>query len=172
MKTRNKNPKEIMKMNKTILPSIAWLGFYTVGAILSTIYYTLQTTNVFNVRYFDNLLLWFGAMFFSFIPNVMSLEPPPTVYFVYDVWHLLLTLGFFSVYLIYGIIKKKKFVRVMVPVFIGLTIIPALFNSMIFFPFGFVLWSFVTIPGGFALYSSLRKDFSSYFQEIENENQV
>ena len=46
-------------------------------------------------------------------------------------------------------------------------------NSMLFtlfVPFGFMLWSFVTIPGGFALYTSLRKDFSDYFQEMENEN--
>ena len=114
--------------------------------------------------------MWFGAIFFSFIPNVMSFEPPPTVDFVYDVWYYLLMFGLFSIYLVYYIIKKKKFARVIVPAFIGLTIIPALFNSMIFFPFGFVLWSFVTIPGGFALYTSLRKDFSDYFQEMENEN--
>ena len=157
-------------MKKIILPSVVWLSFYTLGAIMPTIYYILQVTNIFNVRYFDNLLLGFGAMFFSFIPNVMSLEPPPTVDFVYDVWHFFLVLGFFSIYLIYGMVKKKKFVRVMVPIFIGFTIIPALFNSLIFFPMGILIWSFVTIPGGVALYSSLRKDFIHYFQDKENEN--
>lgn len=156
-------------MKKIILPSVVWLSFYTLGAIFPTIYYILQVTNVFNVRYFDNLLLLFGAMFFSFIPNVISLEPQPTVDFVYDVWPYLLVLGFFSIYLIYSMVKKKKFVRVMVPIFIGFTIIPALFLSLILFPIGIVLTGFTIIPGGVALYFSLRKDFSHYFQDKENK---
>ena len=159
-------------MKKVILPSVVWLSFYTVGAILPTVYYVLQITGVSNIVYFDGVLIWFGAAFFSFIPNVMSLEPPPTADFAYDVWHLLLAVGISSIYLTYCIIKKKKFVRAVVPAFIGFTIIPALFNSMIFLPLGFLLWGFVTIPGGFALYTSLRKDFSYYFQENENEGKA
>ena len=157
-------------MKKIILPSVVWLGFYAAGAVLPTIYYVLQIAEIPNIRYLDGVLMMFGAGFFSFIPNVMSLEPPPTVDFVYDVWYLLLAFGLFSICLVYCTVKKKKFARVMVPAFIAFTIIPALFNSVIFFPFGFLLWSFVTIPGGFALYTSLRKDFSFYFQERKNED--
>ena len=157
-------------MKKIILPSVVWLCFYTLGSTLPTIYYVLLVTDIFNVRYLDQLLMWFGAMFFSFIPNVISLEPAPTVYPVYSAWYFLLLLGFFSIYLIYGILKKKKFVRVMVPIFIAFTIIPALFNSLFFFPMGILVWGLVTIPGGIVLYSTLRKDFLYYFQDKENEN--